>query len=278
MPFRLYGRQSPRRFGGAAPLAAIVAVLTGLLLAPLAQAEVVNLKTRDTTIRLLIEGPVRSAHVVVLFSGGRGDVEIADDGTIGLRADDFAVRTRNILQAAGMATVVVASPADMGKKLMDRRNSTEYATDFGNVIAYLRGRFKAPVWAHGTSQGSIGVLFPVSKISDPLRRPDGIISSSSVTLPLREYKLTVLDAKLDAITGPVLLIAHDRDSCKRSPPAGAKRLANELKQAKPVRVLMISGHNENAKGHSCAVTSQHGFPGMDQEVGEAMVQFIKAPH
>ncbi len=253
-------------------------MMAALLLSAAARAEVVDLKTRGTTIRLLIEGPAQPTHVVALLAGGRGDVAVKDDGSIGMRDTDFAVRTRGLLNSAGMATAVVAAPNDMGKKLMDLRDSDDYATDFGNVMAYLRKRFQVPVWAHGTSQGTLSVVFPVSSIQDQRLRPDGLILSSPLTPPLREFKLTLMDAKLDAVTGPVLIVAHDRDSCKRSPPSGAQRLADELKRASPVRVLVVSGHNEQAKGHSCAVTSQHSYPGMEQEVIDAVVRFIKAPN
>lgn len=46
-------------------------------------AEVVDVKTRGISIRLLIEGPAQPTAVMALFMGGDGHVEIIDQGNLG---------------------------------------------------------------------------------------------------------------------------------------------------------------------------------------------------
>ncbi|MDA0997176.1 MAG: hypothetical protein O2944_03090, partial [Proteobacteria bacterium] len=175
----------------------------------------------------------------------------------------------------GMATAVVAPAADM-TDLNGQRGSDEFVTDFGNVFAYLRERFKKPVWAHGTSRGSVSIALPVSKIVDPSRRPDGIILSSPVS---KRAKLlnSVFDGDLGAITGPALIVAHKNDGCGVTPASGAEQIAAALTKAKPVKVLIMEGGDELAKGDPCKPLSQHGFPGIQQRVIDAMAAFIKNP-
>ena len=201
---------------------ALVALLAVTGYSGRASAEVVDVKTRNTMIRLLIEGPANPSHVVALFAGGHGGVEIADDGTIGWCRGNFAVKTRDMFHQNGMATAVVGPPDDM-RNLVNKRGTDAYVTDFGNVIQNLRERFKISVWVHGTSSGTNSVALPTSKITDPSRRPDGIILSSSLTARIK-FNDTVFDGKLENIVSPVLIVSHKNDSCVYTPPSWRQRL------------------------------------------------------
>jgi len=239
--------------------------------------EVVDIKTRDTTIRVLIEGPSNPPAVIAIFHGGDGAVEISDQGEIGKGRSNFAVTTRRRFQEKGYATAVVAAPTDMGARLTSQRGSDEYAADFGNVMQYLRERFKAPVWVHGTSRGTISIALPVPKIKEPIKRPDGIIFSSSVTLSNSRSKHAfdnVLMGDLEKITVPVLVVAHEKDTCRVTPPSGAKQIADALKNAKPVKVKIFDAPDEVAKGDECGPTGHHGYPSIRGQVINAMIEFI----
>ncbi len=67
----------------------------------LAAAEVIDVQTRDSHIRILIEGPADPSHAVALLAGGNGDTEIKGDGSIGRRSGSFAVRTHGFLHGQG---------------------------------------------------------------------------------------------------------------------------------------------------------------------------------
>ena len=258
----------------------LLAVTFGLIALPAISGEVVDLKTRDTSIRLLLEGPDQPTIVIALFMGGDGNVQITDQGTVDKGKGNFAIRTRAQFHGRGIATVVVAAPSDMGAGLTRLRGSKEYATDFGNVIAYLRERFKSPVWVHGTSRGTISITLPVPKITEALSRPDGIILSSAVTVSDRRSKNAadnVLDADLERIVGPVLVIANSKDACHVTPASGAQRIAQALKQAKPVVVKIFDGPDDSAEGDPCGPTHHHGYPGIRKEVIDFMIEFMTQP-
>jgi pimeloyl-ACP methyl ester carboxylesterase len=242
--------------------------------------EVVDVETRATTIRLLIEGPAHPSAVIALFMGGDGNAEITDQGEVGKGQSNFAITTRGQFQAKGIATVVVAAPLDMGAKLTRLRGSDDYATDFGNVMKYLHERFKTPVWVHGTSRGTISIALPASKIKELLKSPDGIILSSSVTDSNRQSKNAfdnVLDANLENISVPVFIVANSNDACSVTPASGAARIAQAMKHAKPVKVKIFDGPDGVAKGDPCGPNHHHGFPGIRKEVLESMIEFMNKP-
>lgn len=254
-----------------------VAVLVAVLLAYAfqARAEVVDIETRDTKLRLLIEGPDNPSHVVALLAGGDGAVEIADNGDIGWGKGNFAIRPRRHLHALGIATAVLAPAADM-PTLRERRDSPEYAEDLGNVVAYLRQRFGKPVWLHGTSRGTVGIALAVPKIKDVQKRPDGLILSSSITVAKKSLG-TVLDGDLGRVGGPVLVVHHKNDPCEVTPVDKADEVADAFSKAKPVKLLIMEGGDDKARGDPCEARSQHGFAGVERSVIEQMAAFIKNP-
>lgn len=239
-----------------------------------AKAEVIDLKTRDSKIRLLIEGPANPTHVVALFAGGHGGVEINDDGSIGWGSGNFAVRTRTMFHAHGMATAVLAAPYD-NNYLKGNRGRDEYATDVGNVIGYLRTTFSKPVWLHGTSRGTTGIALTVPKIKDSAKKPDGIVLSAS--LMKRNKFDNVFDGDLDEITGPVLVLHHKDDPCGVTPVGKVKDLIEALKKASPKKAVLFEGGGQSSSGRACGAKTKHGFIDIEQKVIDAMALFIKNP-
>ncbi len=252
----------------------LLAAIFLMALSATSKAEVIDLKTRDSQIRLLIEGPANPSHVVALFTGGRGAVELRSDGSIGKGRGNFAVRTRTMLQARGMATVVVAAPDD-NRNLRGNRDRDNYAIDVGNVIGYLRSTFSRPIWLHGTSRGTNGIVLTLPKIKDASKKPDGIVLSSSITK--RNKYNSVFDAKLDEITGPVLVLHHREDPCRVTPSRGVKTLMKALIRAAPKKAILFTGGGQNTRGRKCGAKSKHGFIDIEQQVIKAMAGFIKNP-
>lgn len=252
---------------------AIVSVLV-MAISGVAAAGVKDLKTRDSNIRLLIEGPANPTHVVVLFAGGHGGVEINDNGSLGWGGGNFAIRTKTMLHAHGMATAVLAAPGD-NRNLKGNRGRDEYATDVGNVIGYLRTTFSKPVWLHGTSRGTTGIALTVPKIKDASKKPDGIVLSASV---MKKNKFAnVFDGDLDEITGPVLVLHHKDDSCGITPVGKVKDVLEALKKAGPKKAVLFEGGGQSASGRKCGSKTKHGFIDIEQRVIDAMASFIKNP-
>lgn len=259
------------------PKNAIPVVIASVLVAAIsgaAGAEVIDLKNRDNNIRLLIEGPANPTHVVALFAGGDGAVKINDDGSIGWLSGNFAVRTRTMLHAHGMATAVLAAPDNYGN-LKGSRGRDDYITAVGNVIGYLRTTFSKPVWLHGTSRGTISIVLTVPKIKDSAKKPDGIVLSASV---MEENNFdNVFYGDLDEITGPVLVLHHKNDPCWVTPVEKVKDLLKALKKAWPKKAVLFKGGGQSASGRGCGAQTQHGFIDIEQQVIDVMALFIKNP-
>ena len=258
------------------PLLAAGAALILLFASQPVSADVVDVKTRDTTIRVLIEGSEKPSHVVVLFAGGDGAVGIDDDGAIGDLGGNFVVRTRNMLHDRGMATVVLAAPGDM-PSLLGMRDRDNYARDVENVMVYLRGRFKeTPIWMHGTSRGTISIVFTLPKFGAAANRPDGVVLSSAVTRGAKYPH--VFQGEPGTITGAVLVLHHKDDPCKVTPVDGAKRPFKSLTAANPKKLMLMEGGGQNARGKPCHAFSHHGFIDIEERVIDAMAGYIKTPN
>ena len=253
----------------------IVAIL--IVLSPFSsRADVVDVPTRDTKIRVLIEGPSAPSHVIAIFSGGSGFVKIKDDGMIGKGRGNFAVRTRTLFHDAGMATAVLSSPRDY-KDLKGNRTRDDYARDVEAVMAMLRDRFPdVPLWMHGTSRGAISIALTVPKFQAPANRPNGIILSSPVTE--RSNFDSVFEGDLKSLTGPVLVAYHRNDSCYVTPPSRGQDLLDALTAAEPKRLSLFEGGDDSARGNDCGPKAQHGFIDIEAKVIDAFAAFIKAPN
>ena len=65
------------------------------------EQDVVDVPTRDMTIRILAEWNANPKVAVVIFTGGIGVVKIGDSGHFVKMSEIIAVRTRSHLQRAG---------------------------------------------------------------------------------------------------------------------------------------------------------------------------------
>ena len=250
--------------------------ITIMSFAVAATADVIDVKTRDSNIRILVEGPETPTHVIAIFAGGSGNTQIKDDGSIGKGRGNFAVRTRGLLNDHGFATAVVASPDD-NKDLRGHRRSDDYATDVENVMAYLRKRFQGvSLWMHGTSRGTISIAMTVPKFKNAANKPDGIVLSASVTEPSNASADNVYDADLGNITGAVLVLHHKEDPCYITPASNTPKLLKDLTKASPKKLMILEGGGQNARGGECGAKTQHGFIDMEKETIDAMVGWIKS--
>ncbi len=83
----------------------------------------------------------------------------------------------------------------------------------------------------------------------------------------------VTDLALDRIRVPTLVVAHEDDECRVTPPDGAERIAKGLVNAPKVAVRMFSGGDSPRSG-ACGARSAHGFLGIEQDVVAAIAAFI----
>ena len=88
----------------------------------------------------------------MLFQGGPGQIGIFPNGTT--RGGSFlAVGARRFTQQ-GITVAIVDAPSDR-RTLDEFRHTAEQAQNIATVIAFLREQRSLPVWAIGTSNGSL---------------------------------------------------------------------------------------------------------------------------
>jgi hypothetical protein len=242
------------------------------------QERLLSIPTRPgVTVRALLLQPERPVAAVILFSGGHGALRLrgpVDRPTIGWGKNNFLVRTRHTFAARGFLTAVVDAPSDQSGDrgmLGGFRASAEHAQDIEAVMAALKKRAAVPIWLIGTSRGTESVANAATRIG---RGIGGIVLTSPMTEPNRGGP-DVLSMEIEAIRVPVLLVAHERDECRETPPAGTRRIAERLINASAVKVNPVKG-GDPPRSKPCEALSPHGFLGVEGEVVHQIAAFIKA--
>ncbi len=202
-----------------------------------AQEQLVTLETRaGVTQKFILITPRSPVAAVILFAGGKGNLDLSSASgqpVLGWGKNNFLVRTRHDFAAHGFAVAVVDAPSDRkgsGGMRGGFRNSAEHVTDIDAVVAHLRKTAGVPVWLIGTSRGTesaaYGTIYAKEKIA-------GVVLTSSVTENNRSGR-SVADLALERIRVPALIVAHEDDACRVTPPEGAEKIAKGLVNAPKV--------------------------------------------
>lgn len=235
--------------------------------------DVQDVKSRGETTRLLVEKGERPWVTVVLFAGGKGVVNISEDGYLGRLRKNFLVRSREHFQDRGAITAVIDAPTDRRKRLHGFRVTEEHARDIAAVIRHLRTKYGLPVWLVGTSRGTISVANAAVRLKTD--RPDGIVLTSTM-LADNDKGDQVLPLELSKIEIPVLIAHHKYDECDMTPPGKVGELKAALTKAKPVKVLWYEEKGFE-KGSACQARHFHGFIDIEEKVVADIMAWIKAP-
>lgn len=247
------------------------AVFMALALLPgwgLAQVEVKELPTRpDVTIRFVYaraENPVANA---ILFQGGPGNIGIFPNGS--MRVENFLSGGAARFTQNGISVAIVDVPSDR-RHLNDFRHTPEHAQDAAAVIAFLRQQNRLPVWAIGTSNGSLSAATAAVLLGE--RGPDGIVLTASTTGKPVAAAHPVTDAALDRITLPALFVHHKDDACHVTPYSAIPSVMASMKQAKVADLITVEG-GEN-RGNPCH-SGYHQFLGIEATVTQQIADWIK---
>ncbi len=105
--------------------------------------------------RVLLVAPQRPKAVIIMLTGGAGDVGLSRDGDI--RHDkNFVVRTRELWAARGYMVLI---PDTIDRvNLRGVRSSPQYARLVNSLISFAHDQAAVPVFLLGTSQGSIAAM------------------------------------------------------------------------------------------------------------------------
>lgn len=235
-----------------------------------AQVEVKEIATRPgVTVRFVYaraENPVASA---VLFQGGAGNIGIFPNGS--MRVESFLSGGVHRFNQNGISVVIPDVPSDR-RTLDDFRNTPEHAQDNAALMEFLRRQSKVPVWAVGTSNGSLSAVAASTHLKD--KRPDGLVLTSTVTKEglSRGMAHSVTLALLHEVKVPVLLVHHKNDGCYVSPYDAMPGLIAALKSAQKVELITEDGGS--SAGNPCH-TGYHQFLGIEGRVTNDIAHWIK---
>lgn len=214
----------------------------------------------------------RAVATLVLFSGGGGGYgRIGDDGWPA--GGNFLIRTGKQWARHPFNVVMVGRPSDgIDLSLGSLRTGDQHAADNLAIFRAIRRQSERPIWVVGTSMGTI------SAAAAAIRDREDLVAGVVLTSSILAYKVpgAVPTQKLEAIRVPTLVVHHAHDACWACPPADAKRLADALRNA-PIKKVMLLDGGAGASGDPCEPLHHHGYVGMQQEVVDAIAEWILRP-
>lgn len=252
---------------------AIVTLLSSLLTAPIHASEhYSNIPTRKgVQLSIWVEKPAAIHSVVVLFSGGKGKLNINEAG-IG-REGNFLIRSRHHFVERGIAVVVPDVPSDQDN-LLYFRNSADYLTDMKYLLYWMQKEFPGvPIYLVGNSRGTISVASIAASLDTQKFTIDGAILSATVTRESNSGKQHVYVIPLKNIRIDTLVLHHKLDACYVSPFADIPNFLDDLVRVKNKKLLAYEGGI--SEGVPCKGKSYHGFNGIEEQVIADMVDWIK---
>ena len=225
---------------------------------------VVDIPTRPgVTQRVLVVPAKAPKAAVILFAGGHGGLQLAQDGGFGWGKGNFLVRSRQLFADQGLLTVLVDAPSDRQSPpfLAGFRQTGRHVQDIQAVIAWVRAQAQVPVWLVGTSRGTQSAAYLATELAGP-EGPDGLVLTSSI---LSDGKSTAVPAlPLERVSIPVLVVHHELDGCGHCAFGDVPALMDRLNRAP--RKALRSFRDGQSRGDPCEAMAYHGFNGIEPVV------------
>lgn len=243
------------------------------------QVVVRDLSSRpDVTVRIAYARAANPVASAVLFQGGGGNVGIYPNGTMNWNNQFLSgAGALDRFTANDISVAVVDAPSDRRDLNGGFRASLEHAEDAAAVIAFLRTESSLPVWAIGTSNGSLSAANAAVRLGP--RGPNGIVLTSATTSHAPNPSLThlVTDASLAEIGVPVLWVHHRIDECKHTPFDAIPPLVASMKKAARADLIPVEGGDNSPRGNRSTPCSSgyHQFQGIEAEVTKRIADWIK---
>jgi predicted alpha/beta-fold hydrolase len=237
--------------------------------AAFAQDQLVVVPSRETqTISYWWMPTDKAVATVLLFSGGAGGIGYKDGHPT---SGNFLVRSREFFRNEKLNVAILGNPSD--KKQLDDfwRTSAAHLTDVSNVLDSIRKNSSQPIWAIGTSRGTISAAAVGIGLQEKLA---GIVFTASMTT--YSLQASVPKQKIDSIRLPVLVYHHKDDSCNLTLAHETDWIMQGLKNT-PVKKQMIVTGGENPTGDPCEAFHWHGFIGMEARAVKDIAEWIKNP-
>ncbi len=209
--------------------------------------------------------PARGA--IVMFPGGAGTIGIKKDGDMD-HGDNFLVRTRDVWREKGYAVIIV--DAVDRDSMRGVRSTPAYAAIAREIIDYAHEQSKLPVFAMGTSQGSIAAMNAAATDGRALA---GVILMESVSVLGGSHE-TVFDSHPERVDIPALVVANADDQCKVAPPNKADDIARAMSHAQTT-VLRVAGGTQRSHDE-CGSLTPHGYYGIERSVVDKIAQWMSS--
>lgn len=222
-----------------------LAIVLLLSSTPILQADETVSIGSSNAVLLRLSAPRAS---IILMPGGDGYIAAGPGGTIGKLRGNQLVRTRNAYLAKGLAVLVVDADVNLSR-----------AVDYMAAI-------KRPVTVVATSKGTLRAARGIAAGA----KPDALVLTSSFLTDgsgSRQNVASILGSP--RLLPRTLVIAHRRDSCRFTLPAGVEPFIRWA--GGKASVKWLDGGTDS--GDPCQARGHHGFDGLDGEVVSAAAGF-----
>lgn len=253
-------------------------LLTFAFSAPLSAQEAApgaaqRIATRDgVTVPVFVVKRPDAVATLVFFSGGGGGYgKIGEDGWP--TSGNFLIRTGKLWAKYPFNVAMVGRPSDgIDLELGGVRAGDAHAADNRAIFRAIRQESPLPLWAVGTSMGTISAA--AAAIRDEESLLAGIVLTSSITA----FKIpgAVPAQSLDRIRVPTLVFHHEDDACWACKPNEAKRIEGQLKNAPVHKTIVVSG-GSGMTGNECGAFHYHGYVGMEAQAVDLIANWILKP-
>lgn len=236
----------------------------------------VEIPSRNQKIRAILLKPEQPVASVILLVGGHGQMDIAADGAIKWGRGNQLIRTRADYFKQGFAVLVPDIAPDWKgperKPVSGYRWHARHGGDLGALVAYMR-TIAEPVVVVGTSRAAVsaGVMLLVTEGKN---RPDYVVLTAPMLMPAGNQpsfqKAIQGNARRAQI--PMLLVGNKKDECKYTLPASIEAF-RRWRGGDKLDILMLDG--PQGTGHPCEARAAHGFAEIDDQVVNAVSDWIK---
>ena len=233
------------------------------------QAVIKEITTRPgVTIKFTYVKAENAVASALLLPGGSGVSSYNYGGTV---YETYFPKALNYYTQQGINVLMPEIPSDRSS-LNNFRNSAEHAQDNAALMAYLKQQSNAPVWVIGHSNGALSAASLSAQLQD--KGPVGVVLMSSTTKAPFGISAAhpVLQAALDQIKVPVLVVHNKNDPCPANPYSGVALITSALKAAKKVDHIAIEGGTSSQN----ACYGIHGYLGIEEPVTKQVTDWIKA--
>ena len=235
-------------------LRAVLIVLSVMAVSPADASDQAIVLTSDADLyRALLTKPKGAPKAsIILFPGGKGQLHIGADGSLGAGHNNQLVRTRDAYAARGFAVLTL-----------------DLYTDREAALAYMM-KLKRPVVFVATSRGTLRAAEAIKQGV----KPDGLVLTAGMIDPhLRGDNVpSVLGSP--AALPPTLVVHHRQDGCRVTLPGCVDPFV-AWSSGKVRKVVWLDGGIST--GDPCQARSYHGFNGIDGAVVSAVASFAAAP-